>query len=342
MSVVMRYNGVVGLRSWRIDTMGKQKRPVLEGEDDGEGHSWKVLKANGGAVDVYYGKGGHAKFQLKKADKKTAPTEELVLQRIAEHRDAKRKQQDDDEGGGGGKKAKGTRLAAEAAAVTSEAESSMSPSGSKEDRRKQTTFPHLSTPGRPDRDYDAERRSAAEKTTCVQIELDPSSDDRTPAPVSGALAETAYRIADEAVEGDLMAMETESDETVYWIVQATKSSAESPPEPAPANYKCPELGSDVEFDYGRSVAQNRPRCIEVRRLKPQTTRRGQDSVRLLEIDSQTPPFLVPTKLLREGKLKLKKIETEGRPSRSGPASIRIHYELPRGKREELESLCRMF
>ena len=63
--------------------MGKQKRPVLEGEDDGEGHSWKVLKANGGAVDVYYGKGGHAKFQLKKADK-TAPTEQLVLQRIAD------------------------------------------------------------------------------------------------------------------------------------------------------------------------------------------------------------------------------------------------------------------
>ena len=143
--------------------MGKQKRPVLEGEDDGEGHSWKVLKANGGAVDVYYGKGGHAKFQLKKADKKTAPTEELVLQRIAEHRDAKRKQQDDDEGGGGGKKAKGSRLAAEAAAVTSEAESSMSPSGSKEDRRVQTTFPHLSTPGRLDRDYDAERRSADER-----------------------------------------------------------------------------------------------------------------------------------------------------------------------------------
>ena len=187
--------------------------------------------------------------------------------------------------------------------------------------------------------YSLCNRSA--KTTCVQIELDPSSDDRTPAPVSGALAETAYRIADEAVEGDLMAMETESDETVYWIVQATKSSAESPPEPAPANYKCPELGSDVEFDYGRSVAQNRPRCIEVRRLKPQTTRRGQDSVRLLEIDSQTPPFLVPTKLLREGKLKLKKVETEGRPSRSGPAPIRIHYELPRDKRGDLEFLCRV-
>ena len=64
---------------------------------------------------------------------------------------------------GGGKTAKWTRLAAKAAAVTSGAESSMSPSGSKEDRRVQTTFPHLSTPGRLDRDYDAERRSADER-----------------------------------------------------------------------------------------------------------------------------------------------------------------------------------
>ena len=143
--------------------MPPTKRPIMEGSDDGEGYRWKTLKAKDGAIDVFYGHGSASRFQLKKADKKTAPTEQLVLQRIAEHRDAKRKQQDDDEGGGGGKKAKGTRLAAEAAAVTSEAESSMSPSGSKEDRRVQTTFPHLSTPGRPDRDYDAERRSADER-----------------------------------------------------------------------------------------------------------------------------------------------------------------------------------
>ena len=121
------------------------------------------MKDKGAAIFVMYGKGWHATFRLKKDDQKTAPTEQLVLQRIAEHRDTKRKQQDDDEGGGGGKKAKGSRLAAEAAAVTSEAESSMSPSGSKEDRRVQTTFPHLSTPGRLDRDYDAERRSADER-----------------------------------------------------------------------------------------------------------------------------------------------------------------------------------
>ena len=138
------------------------KRPLLQGDDGGDGHSWKVVKAQK-AVNVFYGKGFNSTFTLKKEDQTTAPTEQLVLQRIAEHRDAKRKQQDDDEGRGGGKTAKWTRLAAEAAAVTSEAESSMSPSGSKEDRRVQTTFPHLSTPGRPDRDFDAERRSADER-----------------------------------------------------------------------------------------------------------------------------------------------------------------------------------
>ena len=91
----------------------------MEGSDDGEGYRWKTLKAKDGAIDVFYGRGSASRFKLKKADK-TTPTEQLVLQRIAEHRDTKRKQQDDDEGGGGGKKAKGRRLTAEAAAVPSE------------------------------------------------------------------------------------------------------------------------------------------------------------------------------------------------------------------------------
>ena len=146
--------------------MPPKKRPLLQGDNDGEGYPWKLVKASGAAgAHVFYGSDGRSMFKLKKGDQKAEPSEQRqgVLQRIAEHRDAKRKQQDDDEGGGGGKKAKGSRLAAEAAAVTSEAESSMSPSGSKEDRRVQTTFPHLSTPGRPDRDFDAERRSADER-----------------------------------------------------------------------------------------------------------------------------------------------------------------------------------
>ena len=180
------------------------------------------------------------------------------------------------------------------------------------------------------------------KTKCVQIELDPASDNRTPAPTSGALAGAAYRIAEEAVEGELMAMETESDETVYWVVQATKTSATAAPAPAPAQYKCPKLGSDIAFDYGRPTASNRPNCIEVKRLKPVTTRRGQDSVRLLEVDNKTPAFLVPTKLLRAGKLKLKKIETQGRASRSGPAAVRVQFELTREQRTELELQCRVY
>ena len=73
-------------------TMPPTKRPIMEGSDDGEGYRWKTLKAKDGAIDVFYGHGSASRFQLKKADKKTAPTEQLVLQRIAEHRDAKRKQ----------------------------------------------------------------------------------------------------------------------------------------------------------------------------------------------------------------------------------------------------------
>ena len=75
---------------------------LLQGNDDGEGHRWKVLRASNNAIDVFYGRGGDSKFQLKKEDKKVPPTEQLVLQRICEHRREKRRQRA--EGGGGGKK----------------------------------------------------------------------------------------------------------------------------------------------------------------------------------------------------------------------------------------------
>ena len=163
--------------------------------------------------------------------------------------------------------------------------------------------------------------------------LDPKSDDRTPAPESGALAAAAHQIAENAVQGELLAMETESDEVVYWIVEATKDSSSSPPAVAPLNYKPPKLGSDIAFDYGRAASSNRPTCIQVKRLKPVTTRRGQDSVRLLEVDEKTPPFLAPSKLLRAGKLKLKKTEIASRPSRSRMSpSSRVQYELTKEQR----------
>ena len=143
----------------RLPAMPKQKRALVEGDNDGEGYPWKVLKSKSGkAIHVFYGKGGDCMFRLNKEDKKAAPTAGLVLQRIGEHRQEKRKQAE----GGGGKKAKASRLSAEAASLASEAESSMKPAGSKEERRVQTEFPHLHTPGRPERNYDDERRSAAE------------------------------------------------------------------------------------------------------------------------------------------------------------------------------------
>merc|ERR1711965_684124 len=98
---------------------------------------------SGEAVNVFYCRGAYSTFRLKKADQK-APTEVLVLQRISEHR-AKRRQADEGGGGGGGKKAKGARLSVEAALITSEAESSMTPSGSKGDRRAQRDFLSLQT-----------------------------------------------------------------------------------------------------------------------------------------------------------------------------------------------------
>ena len=107
------------------------KKRQLHGPDDGEGHPWKVVRAKEGKVNVFYGKGGDVTFKLKKEDKKVSPTEQLVLQRIGEYRQDKRKQA---EGGGGGKKAKGSRLSAE--------------------------FPHLHTAGRPGRGKVAASRVA--------------------------------------------------------------------------------------------------------------------------------------------------------------------------------------
>ena len=46
------------------------KKRQLHGPDDGEGHPWKVVRAKEGKVNVFYGKGGHKTFKLKKEDQK--------------------------------------------------------------------------------------------------------------------------------------------------------------------------------------------------------------------------------------------------------------------------------
>ena len=192
-------------------------------------------------------------------------------------------------------------------------------------------------------DKDYKSCTTSHKTKCTEIVLEPKSDDRTPAPKAGDLATIGHRIGEGAVEGELIAMETESDETVFWIVQATRSYTGTPPAAAPRNYKCPNLGSDVEFDYGRHNSSNQPKCVEVERLKPVTTLRGESSVRLLEVDKGVKPFLVPTHLLRQGKLnsKLKQVATSGRATRRNKnADLKKSFELTRDFRLELELKCR--
>ena len=45
-------------------------RALLQGEDDGEGHKWKVLRGRGGEINVFYGRGSASQLQLRKEDKK--------------------------------------------------------------------------------------------------------------------------------------------------------------------------------------------------------------------------------------------------------------------------------
>ena len=66
----------------RIGDGTTPKRALLQGEDDGEGHKWKVLRGRGGEINVFYGRGSASKLRLRNEDKKSTPTEQLVLKRI--------------------------------------------------------------------------------------------------------------------------------------------------------------------------------------------------------------------------------------------------------------------
>ena len=54
----------------RIGDGTTPKRALLQGEDDGEGHKWKVLRGRGGEINVFYGRGSASQLQLRKEDKK--------------------------------------------------------------------------------------------------------------------------------------------------------------------------------------------------------------------------------------------------------------------------------
>jgi len=44
---------------------GTTEEALLQGEDDGEGYKWKVLRGGDGAIDVFYGRGSASKLQLR-------------------------------------------------------------------------------------------------------------------------------------------------------------------------------------------------------------------------------------------------------------------------------------
>ena len=57
--------------------MPPKKRPLLQGDNDGEGYPWKLVKTSGAAgAHVFYGSDGRSMFKLKKGDQKAEPSEQ--------------------------------------------------------------------------------------------------------------------------------------------------------------------------------------------------------------------------------------------------------------------------
>ena len=87
-----------------------------------------------------------------------------------------------------------------------------------------------------------------------------------------------------ALVDEIIATETESDQTPFWLIKATKTKAE-----VPVGYKCPCFPEcDVSFDYPQN-----DEALEARRLKPIATGRGEASTTRYVVDLTVPPFLVP-------------------------------------------------
>lgn len=168
-------------------------------------------------------------------------------------------------------------------------------------------------------------------TKCKQIQLEPLSG-AAPTPTRGALASEGAALGASALVGDVLAVETESDETPFWLVEVTQV-AQMPP----LNYSTPDiLGVQFEFPRLKQV-------IEVRRFRPATTGRGESSTRQFEYDASVGPFFIPCHLLRVGKIELRRYEMpaqrETRGSSQAPALIR--HELRAEDKAHIYERCRI-
>ena len=172
-------------------------------------------------------------------------------------------------------------------------------------------------------------------TTCQEIRLEPNSIQPPTPSDRGALAQEGAALGTVARAGDFMAIETESDETPWWLVRVVKPAAS-----VPTKYKCPNLHCDVAFDYPRNK-----QGLMVERLRPAVTSRGADSTTLFEVDMTLKAFIVPCHLLRVGKIKL--IERPG-PRRTQPrrgsapatAAAAAQFELKAEIKAQIYERCR--
>ena len=110
------------------------------------------------------------------------------------------------------------------------------------------------------------------------------------------MAQEGHRLIEAATVNDSMAVETQSSETPFWIIQLTEISVS-----VPTSYSCPLASkADVIFEFPRGRT-----AVRAQRLRPVTTARGANSSRTFEIDPGLGEFLVPGYLVRAGKLVMK-------------------------------------
>ncbi len=108
-------------------------------------------------------------------------------------------------------------------------------------------------------------------------------------------------------------------------------------ENVPDNYEPSPLVTDFHFPDGI-------KAIQARRFRPSTTARVECSTSLFELDETTASFLVPCRLIRVGKLAIKRIDAAAsRKLRGGRGALAApKYELSPSDKARVYELCRIF
>ena len=140
---------------------------------------------------------------------------------------------------------------------------------------------------------DPRKCKRSEFTTCREIQIAPRTS-HAAASTRGALAIEGASLGSSAFAEEVMATETDSDESKFWLIVV-----DGPSEVVPKDYVCPDLGCEVKFDYSRGK-----KAVKARRFRPVVSGNGDASTRRFQEDVSLGAFFVPCHLLRMGKIKL--------------------------------------